>query len=68
MAVLCTGSVAIDHIMVFRGRFKDVILPDKIHVLNVAFHVPRPPQLRRSLPDSIEQRRLRGQEPIPGDA
>jgi adenosine kinase len=45
VALLCSGSVAIDHIMVFRGRFKDVILPDKIHVLNVAFHVP---ELRRS--------------------
>jgi adenosine kinase len=40
MPVLCTGSVAIDHIMVYRGRFKDVILPDRLHVLNVAFHVP----------------------------
>ena len=40
MSVLCTGSVAIDHIMVYRGRFKDVILPDRLHVLNVAFHVP----------------------------
>jgi adenosine kinase len=37
--------VAIDHIMVFRGRFRDVILPDRIHLLNVAFHVP---ELRRS--------------------
>ena len=45
MAVLCTGSVAIDHIMVYRGRFKDVILPDRLHVLNVAFHVP---ELRRT--------------------
>lgn len=45
MAIVCSGSVAVDHIMVFRGRFKDVILPDKIHVLNVAFHVP---ELRRS--------------------
>lgn len=45
MSVLCTGSVAVDHIMVFGGRFKDVILPDKIHVLNVAFHVP---ELKRS--------------------
>lgn len=45
MSVLCTGSVAVDHIMVFRGRFKDVILPDNLHVLNVAFHVP---ELRRS--------------------
>ena len=40
MSILVTGSVAIDHIMVFRGRFKDVILPDRLHVLNVAFHVP----------------------------
>lgn len=45
MAVLCTGSVAVDHIMVYQGRFRDVILPDRIHMLNVAFHVP---QLRRS--------------------
>jgi adenosine kinase len=45
VAILCTGSVAIDHIMVFRGRFRDVILPDRIHMLNVAFHVP---ELRRS--------------------
>ncbi len=40
MSTLVTGSVAVDHIMVFRGRFKDIILPDKIHMLNVAFHVP----------------------------
>ena len=45
MAILCTGSVAVDHIMVYHGRFRDVILPDRIHMLNVAFHVP---QLRRS--------------------
>ncbi len=45
MAVLCTGSIAVDHIMVYQGRFKEVILPDKIHVLNVAFHVP---EMRRS--------------------
>jgi adenosine kinase len=37
--------VAVDHIMVYRGRFRDVILPDRIHMLNVAFHVP---ELRRS--------------------
>ena len=45
MSVLCTGSIAVDHIMVFHGRFKELILPDKIHALNVAFHVP---QLRRT--------------------
>jgi adenosine kinase len=38
--ILVCGSIAYDNIMVFRGRFKDHILPDKIHILNVAFLVP----------------------------
>ncbi|MGH8682358.1 MAG: carbohydrate kinase family protein [Burkholderiales bacterium] len=37
---LVCGSIAFDNIMVFQGRFKDHILPDKIHILNVAFLVP----------------------------
>ena len=41
--VIC-GSLAYDNIMLFRGRFGDHILPDKVHILNVAFDVP---QLRR---------------------
>jgi adenosine kinase len=44
MATLICGSIAYDTIMVFNGRFKDHILPDQIHVLNVAFLVP---ELRR---------------------
>jgi adenosine kinase len=40
MSVLVTGSVAIDHIMVFEDLFKNYILPDQIHRLNVAFLVP----------------------------
>lgn len=40
MSVLVTGSIAIDQIMVFPDRFRDHILPDKIHTLNVAFMVP----------------------------
>ena len=40
MSVLVTGSVAIDHIMVFEDRFKNHILPDQVHILNVAFLVP----------------------------
>jgi adenosine kinase len=40
MSVLVTGSLAIDHIMVFPDRFRNHILPDRLHVLNVAFHVP----------------------------
>jgi len=40
MSILICGSVAYDTIMVFRDRFKNHILPDKLHILNVAFLVP----------------------------
>lgn len=40
MDVLICGSVAYDTIMVFPGRFKEHILPDKVHLLNVSFLVP----------------------------
>jgi adenosine kinase len=40
MKTLICGSLAFDHIMVFPGQFKEHILPDKIHLLNVAFLVP----------------------------
>lgn len=40
MSVMICGSLAFDTIMVFPQRFKDHILPDKTHMLNVAFLVP----------------------------
>ncbi|WP_198265105.1 carbohydrate kinase family protein [sulfur-oxidizing endosymbiont of Gigantopelta aegis] len=40
MTALICGSYAFDHIMVFPDRFKNHILPDKIHMLNVSFLVP----------------------------
>lgn len=40
MSALICGSLAYDTIMVFPERFKDHILPDKVHILNVAFVVP----------------------------
>ena len=40
MASLICGSIAYDTIMNFEGRFQDQILPDQIHILNVAFLVP----------------------------
>lgn len=40
MRALICGSIAYDTIMVFHDRFKDHILPDKIHILNVSFLVP----------------------------
>jgi adenosine kinase len=40
MSALICGSIAYDTIMVFQDRFKNHILPDKVHILNVSFHVP----------------------------
>jgi adenosine kinase len=40
MRTLICGSIAYDTIMVFSDRFKNHILPDQIHILNVAFLVP----------------------------
>ncbi len=40
MTALVCGSMAYDHIMVFPDHFKNHILPDKIHILNVCFVVP----------------------------
>ncbi|MFK5985349.1 MAG: carbohydrate kinase family protein [Pseudomonadota bacterium] len=40
MTALICGSYAYDHIMVFHDQFKNHILPDKIHMLNVSFLVP----------------------------
>jgi adenosine kinase len=40
MTALICGSVAYDTVMVFDGHFKDHILPDRVHMLNVSFLVP----------------------------
>ena len=45
MTALICGSLAFDTVMVFHGRFRDHILPDRIHLLNVSFLVP---SLRRN--------------------
>lgn len=45
MSVLISGSLAYDHIMDFPGRFKDHILPEQVHILNVCFTVQ---QVKRS--------------------
>jgi adenosine kinase len=44
-ALIC-GSMAYDNIMVFPGRFKEQILADQLHILNVAFLVP---EMRKEL-------------------
>ncbi|MFT3907407.1 MAG: carbohydrate kinase family protein [Steroidobacteraceae bacterium] len=45
MTALICGSMAYDTVMVFQGRFREHILPDKLHVLNVSFLAP---QMRRN--------------------
>lgn len=44
MSALICGSFAFDTIMVFHDRFKNHILPEQVHILNVSFLVP---ELRR---------------------
>lgn len=40
MAAIISGSLAFDTIMVFQDRFRNHILPEQVHILNVAFLVP----------------------------
>ena len=66
MTALICGSAAYDNIMVFEDSFKNHILPDKIHILNVAFLVPR---LRREFggcaTNIAYNLKLLGEEPLP---
>jgi adenosine kinase len=66
MTALICGSAAYDNIMVFEDSFKNHILPDKIHILNVAFLVPR---LRREFggcaTNIAYNLRLLGGDPLP---
>jgi adenosine kinase len=39
VSVVCTGSIAYDYILSFKGHFKDHILADKTHILNLSFLV-----------------------------
>src|SRR6266852_9501071 len=39
MTVVCTGSIAYDYLLTFKGRFREHILLDKTHILNLSFLV-----------------------------
>ena len=45
MSALICGSMAFDTIMVFEDRFRNHILPEQVHILNVSFLVP---EMRRN--------------------
>jgi len=40
LRILVTGSIAYDTIMVFPDRFRNHLLPDQLHILNVCFLTP----------------------------
>ena len=66
MSALICGSLAYDTIMVFEDRFKNHILPDRVHMLNVAFLVP---DMRREFGgcagNIAYNLKLLGEDPIP---
>ncbi|MEJ2384557.1 MAG: carbohydrate kinase family protein [Xanthomonadales bacterium] len=66
MSALICGSLAYDTIMVFPDQFKEHILPDKVHILNVAFLVP---EMRREFGgvagNIAYSLRLLGENPFP---
>ncbi len=66
MSALICGSLAYDTIMVFQDQFKNHILPDKVHILNVSFLVP---QMRREFGgcagNIAYNLKLLGGDPIP---
>ncbi len=66
MSALICGSIAFDTIMVFNDRFKNHILPDQVHILNVSFLVP---QMRREFGgcagNIAYNLKLLGENPLP---
>jgi adenosine kinase len=66
MRTLICGSFAFDTIMVFHDRFKNHILPEQVHILNVSFQVP---QMRREFGgcagNIAYNLKLLGGEPLP---
>ncbi len=66
MSALICGSVAFDTIMVFQDQFKNHIIPDKVHILNVAFLVP---EMRREFGgcagNIAYNLKLLGEDPLP---
>jgi adenosine kinase len=66
MPTLICGSFAYDTIMVFPDKFKNHILPEKVHILNVSFMVP---EMRREFGgcagNIAYNLKLLGGEPLP---
>ena len=64
MKVFVTGSIAFDYIMVFPGKFRDHILPEKMHILSVSFLVESLRRMRGgTAPNIAYNLALLGQKP-----
>jgi len=65
MSILVTGSIAYDTIMVFPDRFKNHLLADQLHILNVCFLTP---EMRREFGGTAGNiaynLRLLGEQPL----
>ncbi len=63
--ILVCGSIAYDHLMDFPGMFKDQILPEKIHMLNVSFLVQSLKKMRGGTAPNISYNlALVGMQPL----
>jgi len=66
MPALICGSLAYDTIMVFQDQFRNHILPDQMHILNVSFLVPRMRREFGGCAGNIAYNlKLLGEDPIP---
>lgn len=65
MSIYISGSLAYDRIMTFPGKFKDHILPEKLHILNVSFMVERMEEKRGGCAGNIAYTMaLLGEQPV----
>lgn len=65
MAIYVSGSLAYDRIMTFQGNFRDHILMDKLHMLNVSFMVNSMDERRGGCAGNIAHSlALLGEKPI----
>lgn len=66
MSALICGSFAFDNIMVFPDQFKNHILPEKVHMINVSFLVPDMRKEFGGCAGNIAYNlKLLGEEPVP---
>ncbi len=65
MKILLTGSIALDRIMVYPGKFSEVIQPDKLHVLSLSLLINELKETRGGVAANIAYTlALLGEKPV----